>query len=74
MSKRRPFQKVLLVIAAISYLSAMGCGIAASYLGGGLGDPITASFMASVVFFAGVGVVLHMIGITNLPNLKIERE
>jgi hypothetical protein len=30
--------------------------------------------MASVVFFAGVGIVLHVISSTNLPSLKVERE
>ncbi|MCU7918752.1 MAG: hemerythrin family protein [Candidatus Thiodiazotropha sp. (ex Dulcina madagascariensis)] len=73
MNKRRPFQKALMAIAAISYLAGMGCGVAAFYFGKGSGDPIAASLMASVVFFAGVGIVLQVIGSTNLPNLKIER-
>ena len=62
-----------MVIAVISYLAAIGCGVAAAYLGAGSGDPIVASLMACVVFFAGAGVVLHVIGSANLPNLKIER-
>ncbi|MCU7923394.1 MAG: hemerythrin family protein [Candidatus Thiodiazotropha sp. (ex Dulcina madagascariensis)] len=73
MHKRRPFQKALMVIAVISYLAGIGCGIAAFYFGEGTNDPITASFMASVVFFVGVGIVLQVIGSTNLPTLKIER-
>ena len=47
-----------MVIAVISYLAAIGCGVAAAYLGVASGDPIVASLMASVVFFAGAGVVL----------------
>ncbi|MES9965046.1 MAG: hypothetical protein ABW116_16080, partial [Candidatus Sedimenticola sp. 20ELBAFRAG] len=65
MSKRKPFQKVLLILAGLSYIAAVGCGIAAGFVGEGLGHPIAASFMASVVFFAGMGVVLHVIGVTN---------
>ncbi|MCU7802217.1 MAG: hemerythrin family protein [Candidatus Thiodiazotropha sp. (ex Lucinoma annulata)] len=72
MHKRRPIQKVLIVIAVISYLAAIACGVAAFYFGKGTFDPITASLMASVVFFVGVGVVLHVISNTDLPNLKIE--
>ena len=37
------------------------------------GDPVVASLMASVVFFAGVGIVLQVIGSSNLPDLKIGR-
>ncbi|MCM8882093.1 MAG: hemerythrin family protein [Candidatus Thiodiazotropha sp.] len=73
MHKRRPIQKVLVVIAVISYLTAIACGVAAFYFGKGTFDPITASLMASVVFFVGVGIVLHVIGNTDLPNLKIEQ-
>ena len=74
MSKRKPYQKVLLTIAAINYLAALGCGIAAALHEGTAaeGDPILASLMASVVFFAGVGIVVHVIASGNLPNLKVE--
>ncbi|MCU7930291.1 MAG: hemerythrin family protein [Candidatus Thiodiazotropha sp. (ex Codakia rugifera)] len=73
MYKRRPIQKVLIAIAVISYLAAIACGVAAFFFGEGANDPITASLMASVVFFVGVGIVLHVIGNTDLPNLKIDR-
>jgi quinol-cytochrome oxidoreductase complex cytochrome b subunit len=73
LSQRRPFQKILLVIAVISYLAAVACGVSAVYMGVGSGNPIVASLMASVVFFIGVGIVLQVIGSGNLPNLKIDR-
>lgn len=73
LSKRRPIQKMLIVIAVISYLAAVGCAVAAVYMGVGSDDPIVASLMASVVFFVGVGIVLQVIGSVSLPNLKIER-
>ena len=73
MKQRRPFQKVLMVIAFISYFAAILCGVGAFYFGDGSQDPITASLMASVVFFAGVGIVLQVIGSSNLPDLKIDR-
>jgi hypothetical protein len=70
-SKRRPFQKVLFIIAICNYVAAVGCGVGAAYLSDGSGNPVVASLMASVVFFAGVGIVLHVIGRTDLPDLKI---
>ena len=73
MKKRRTFQKILMVIAMISYLAAVGCGIAVAYRGVDMGDVIGASLMASVVFFVGVGIVLQVIGSVDLPDLKIER-
>ena len=72
MYKRKPFQKVAMIIAIISYIAAAACGVAAGVLGGGLGDPVTGSFMASVVFFAGAGIVLHVIGSVNLPSFKVD--
>ncbi|MDH3947827.1 MAG: hemerythrin family protein [Gammaproteobacteria bacterium] len=72
MKKRRLFQKILMVIAMLSYLVAVGCGIAIGYRGVDTGDVVVASLMASVVFFIGVGIVLQVIGSANLPDLKIE--
>lgn len=61
-------------VAVISYVAAIVCAMAAAYLSDGTADPVVASMMGSVVFFAGSGIVLHVIGSTNLPSLKIERE
>jgi hypothetical protein len=74
MKQRSMIQKVLMGIAALSYITAIGCGIAAGYLSDGSANPVVASLMASVVFFAGVGIVLHVIGSTSLPSLKVGRE
>ncbi len=74
MKERKKIQKVLMGIAVISYIAAIGCAMAAAYLTDGTADPVVASFMASVVFFSGVGIVLHVISSTNLPSLKVERE
>jgi hypothetical protein len=73
MKQRSMIQKVLMVIAITSYIVAIGCGIAAGYLSDGSANPAVASMMASVVFFAGVGIVLHVIGSTNLPSFKVGR-
>ena len=73
MKQRSMIQKVLMAIAVISYIAAIGCGIAAGYLSDGTANPVVASMMASVVFFVGVGIVLHVIGSTNLPSLKVGR-
>ena len=61
-------------IAVISYVSSIGCAITAACLSDGTADPVVASMMASVVFFAGVGIVLQVISSTNLPSLKVDRE
>ncbi|MEW8525929.1 MAG: hemerythrin family protein [Candidatus Thiodiazotropha endolucinida] len=73
MKQRTPFQKILMAIAFISYFTGIFCGAAAVYVGEGGQDPVTASLMASIVFFVGVGIVLQVIGSSNLPDLKINR-
>jgi hypothetical protein len=60
-----------MVIATISYLAAIGCGIGAYLLDTKFTSPVIASMMASAVFFTCVGAVLQVIGSTNLPDLKI---
>ena len=71
--QRKPIQRVLFFIATLSYLTAVICAAAAFYQPTGLDNPIAAALMASVVFFVGVGIVLHVIADTDLPNLKIGR-
>lgn len=67
-------QKVIMGIAAISYFAAIVCGLVAGYMSDGTANPVVASMMASVVFFACTGIVLHVISGTNLPSLKVERD
>lgn len=74
MKERSRIQKVLMGVAAVSYVASIGCAMIAAYLADGTANPVVASMMASVVFFAGTGIVLHVIGSTNLPSLKVERE
>jgi len=74
MSKRSRIQKIIMGIAVISYVAAIICGVAAGYLSDGTSYPVVASLMASVVFFAGTGIVLQVIGSTDLPKLKIVRQ
>lgn len=67
-------QKVSFAIAMISYLAAVGCIAATVYYSGELGGdhPITASFAATVVFFVGAGIVLHVIGRVDIPDLSMK--
>ena len=63
-------QKVTMAIAVLSYGAAVGCAIgAAIYPVKGPYDVIQASLMATVVFFAGVGIVLHVIATTRLKGI-----
>ena len=72
--KRRPFQKVLMGIAILSYLAAVGCALAVAFSDmDNANDPVAASLMASAVFFIGVGIVLQAIGTVSLPDLTIEK-
>ena len=66
-------QKISFMIAIISYLLAVGCiGATLYYLNIlGVDHPVSASFGAAVVFFFCVGVVLHVIGRADLPDLSI---
>jgi len=74
MSKSRGIsQKIAFTVAICSYLAAIGCIAATVYYGNQLGgdSPIVAAFSASIVFFAACGIVLHVIGKSNLPDLSI---
>lgn len=71
MKTYRPFQKILVGLSFVCYLAGIGCGIAAAMMDNRGSDPVVASLMASLVFFVGVGVVLQVIGRTNLPDLKV---
>lgn len=67
-------QKVSFIVAIMSYIAAIGCVAGAIYYSGELGGdhPITASFMAAVVFFIGTGIVLHVIGRVDIPDLSMK--
>jgi cytochrome b subunit of formate dehydrogenase len=63
-------QKIAYVIAIACYLVGAGGVIwAVLYQTTGPNDVIHASMMASVVFFVGCGVVLHVIATTRLKGL-----
>ena len=61
MKERKKIQKVLMGIAVISYVAAIVCAMVAGYLSDGAANPAVASLMASVVFFAGAGIIFHFI-------------
>ena len=77
MTKRQTLaQKISVYIAYFSYLCAVGCmiGLYFYYDGEGMNNPISASLMASMVFFIGSGIVLHVMGKTDLPVLKFDSD
>lgn len=70
MMQRNLAQKISLLIAVICYLAALGFLVAVLvYEPTREGDPILASFIASVIFFTGCGIVLHVIARTRLKGL-----
>lgn len=63
-------QKIAMWIAVLCYLAAAGFVVASVlYEPTREGDPVLASFMASVIFFAGCGIVLHVIARTHLKGV-----
>lgn len=63
-------QRIAMVVAICCYAAAAVCGIAAwFYQGDSPEDPVSASLMASVVFFVGCGAVLHTIGKARLTGV-----
>ena len=74
MSKPRGIsQKIAFIVAIFCYLAALGAMAATAFYGNQLGSesPIVAAWAASIVFFAACGIVLHVIGKSNLPDLRI---
>jgi uncharacterized PurR-regulated membrane protein YhhQ (DUF165 family) len=68
-------QKIAMAVAWLSYLAALVCvGLTVYYYGQMGGEhPVVASFSATIVFFLGVGIVLHVIGRADIPDLRIRR-
>lgn len=71
---QRTSQKIAFVVAILCYLAAIGCMAAVAYYASQLGSeaPIVAAFSASIVFFIGAGIVLHVIGKSDLPDLRVK--
>lgn len=63
-------QKFALLFAIASYLAAVGCLVAAVlYEPVQTSDPIQASLIASVIFFGGCAIVLHVIARARIKGL-----
>jgi len=63
-------QKIAMAIAVLCYIAGIGCAVgAALYPVRGAYDAIQASLMASIVFFVGCGIVLHVIATTRLKGI-----
>ena len=72
---RKPARNVSLFAAYFCYAAAFMTLCAAGYQGTTIGtdNPIFASLAATVVFFIGSGIVLHVMGAVSLPDLRIEK-
>lgn len=72
---RHPSQKIAYAIALLCYAAALGCAVAAFFHDSGTpNDPVLASLMASVVFFIGCGIVLHVIATARLRGILSGRD
>ena len=66
-------QKVALVAGKLSFLIAVLSGVFLYLKVNELGmdHPVSASFLASILFFTFVGILLSIVGKANIPDLKI---
>lgn len=72
--KKGILQKVSLVFGALSFVLAIVAGVWL-YLrveSVGADNPVSASLMASTFFFVCVGVILTIIGRTDIPDFKMK--
>ena len=68
--RRNPGQKIAFIFALLCYMTAFVCAVATIlYEVEVPNDAVHASLMASVVFFASCGGVLHVIANTRLGGL-----
>ena len=75
-TQKRPLQKISSYTAKISFVLSVISAIAL-YLrlqDHDFNNPVSASLLACIFFFALVGVVLAIVGNTNLPSFKFEDE
>lgn len=65
-------QRIAFGFALLFYLGAILCAVALALWLEPLGGehPVIASLAASIVFFVGGGIVLHVIGRASLPDLR----
>lgn len=75
MKKRKGLlQKASLIFGVISFILAAVCGvlfyIRVDEVGGN--NPISASLLASIFFFIFVGIILTIIGRSDLPSFKLD--
>ncbi len=75
MKKRNLGQKITFIFDLVCYICAVAFIGASFYyaFANGTENPIFVRFAASVVFFVGAGVVLHVMGSIDMPNLKVPR-
>lgn len=73
-SKPNLFQKVSLISAKISFVISVLCGIIL-YLKideYGYQSPISASLLGSIFFFLFVGILLTIVGNSDIPSFKLD--
>ena len=72
-SKKSVLQRSALFFAAASFIGALVC-VVFLYLKIqtiGWEHPLSASFLAGIIFFLSIGFVFFVMGKTNLPSFKV---
>ncbi len=73
-TEKRFLQKIAKVIAVISTITAIACGIYLATIIDSDDKVLKASMGAVTFFFFMVGLVLNVLASSDLPNLKIEQD
>jgi len=72
-SRRRPLRRLLFGMAVLAYLLAGVMAVLAWWVRAEQPQEVVGGLMASIVFFTGVGLVLHVLANASLPDLRVKR-
>ncbi|MCW8826407.1 MAG: hypothetical protein OQK78_08275 [Gammaproteobacteria bacterium] len=73
-TKKNLFQRASLISAKISFVISVVCGISLYFRvdEAGYQDPISASLLGSMFFFLFVGILLSIVGSSDIPSFKLD--
>ncbi len=73
--KKSILQQSALYFAALSFISALVCSVFLYFKIQTIGweHPVSASFLAGIIFFLSMGFVFFVIGKTDLPSFRLEK-
>jgi hypothetical protein len=72
-SKKSVLQRSALFFSAASFIASLVCAVFLYLKIQSIGweHPVSASFLAGIIFFLSIGFVFFVIGKTNMPSFKV---